>query len=107
MTAAPGVVSELLEVGAVGDERAGRRALEAPLDLVRKADLGDLYAESGQTLQGSSSAVSKPIFQSKNPQEEAADSADCWGVLTVLHSARPAASPGLFVLEFMTRRGAR
>ena len=64
MTAAPGVVSELLEVGAVGDERAGRRAIEAPLDLVRKADLGDLYAESGQTLQGSSSAVSKPNFAS-------------------------------------------
>ena len=29
------------------------------------ADLGDLYAESGQTLQGSFSAVSKPNFASK------------------------------------------
>ena len=28
-------------------------------------DLGDLYTESGQTLQGSFSAVSKPIFASK------------------------------------------
>ena len=28
-------------------------------------DLGDLYAESGQTLQGSFSAVSKPNFASK------------------------------------------
>ena len=30
-----------------------------------EADLGDLYAESGQTLQGSFSAVSTPIFASK------------------------------------------
>ena len=28
------------------------------------ANLGDLYAESGQTLQGSFSAVSHPIFES-------------------------------------------
>ena len=32
---------------------------------LRCADLGDLYAESGQTLQGSFSAVSKPNFASK------------------------------------------
>ena len=31
----------------------------------RLADLGDLYTESGQTLQGSFSAVSKPDFASK------------------------------------------
>ena len=32
-------------------------------------DLGDLYAESGQTLQGLFSAVSKPNFASKYPLE--------------------------------------
>ena len=32
-------------------------------------DLGDLYAESGQTLQGSFSAVSKPIFSNKDSFE--------------------------------------
>ena len=31
--------------------------------------LGDLYAESGQTLQGSFSAVSKPNFASKYSSE--------------------------------------
>ena len=34
-------------------------------DLQRQANLGDLYAESGQTSQGSFSAVSKPKFASK------------------------------------------
>ena len=32
---------------------------------VEEENLGDLYAESGQTLQGSFSAVSKPNFASK------------------------------------------
>ena len=33
------------------------------------ANLGDLYAESGQTLQGSFSAVSQPNFASENSLE--------------------------------------
>ena len=35
------------------------------VDIGFYSDLGDLYAESGQTLQGSFSAVSKPNFASK------------------------------------------
>ena len=50
------------------------RIAEAILVLVPKRDdvldatmhLGDLYTESGQTLQGSFSAVSKPNFASKD-----------------------------------------
>ena len=34
-------------------------------DVSRASDLGNLYAESGQTLQGSFSAVSKPNFANK------------------------------------------
>ena len=36
---------------------------------VFRCDLGDLYAESGQILQGSFSAVSKPNFASKHALE--------------------------------------
>ena len=36
-----------------------------PLGPVASSDLGDLYAESGQTLQGSFSTVSKPNFGRK------------------------------------------
>ena len=41
-----------------------------PLSAMKSAqDLGDLYTESGQTLQGSFSAVSKPNFASKHALE--------------------------------------
>ena len=40
-------------------------ARKARRDAREQGHLGDLYAESGQTLQGSFSAVSKPNFASK------------------------------------------
>ena len=62
--------------GRVGDDRRRRagwpefrreRHREALLERLQVAhdDLGDLYAESGQTCKGSFSAVSTPIFASK------------------------------------------
>ena len=38
---------------------------ESRIELRLEGNLGDLYTESGQTLQGSFSAVSTPIFASK------------------------------------------
>ena len=46
-------------------ERAGRFSVLHLLLARAKQNLGDLYAESGQTLQGSFSAVSKPHFASQ------------------------------------------
>ena len=45
----------------VGEEK--QEVPEVAVDV--PVDLGDLYTESGQTLQGSFSAVSKPNFASK------------------------------------------
>ena len=45
-------------------ENEGERGVEAVRGIAA-LHLGDLYAESGQTLQGSFSAVSKPNFASK------------------------------------------
>ena len=53
------------------DHKARKQTLRNRVDLLplvrirEVGNLGDLYAESGQTLQGSFSAVSTPIFASK------------------------------------------
>ena len=47
------------EAGAAGAAAARRKRAHA------RVHLGDLYTESGQTLQGSFSSISKPIFASK------------------------------------------
>ena len=51
-----------------GRRQEGREEVEVVAllaALLVAADLGDLYAESGQTLQGSFSSISKPNFASK------------------------------------------
>ena len=48
-----------------GKVRVHARQRDRPESGKDRLDLGDLYAESGQTLQGSFSAVSKPNFASK------------------------------------------
>ena len=56
-----GAIARVLEVVQGSEELLpGDAAALIPVE-----DLGDLYTESGQTLQGSFSAVSKPIFATK------------------------------------------
>ena len=55
------------EVGSNGKQTA-RKCFQED-QKIKKSTPGDLYAESGQTLHGSFSAVSKPFFESKYCRE--------------------------------------
>ena len=59
------VIISALIASASSEHDLGERTGKAEPTQIVALHLGDLYAESGQTLQGSFSAVSKPNYVSK------------------------------------------